>query len=64
MDNVFETPQPSQEYKERQEKLIRDTILEIGIVDELQKGSKEPSPQQNGSIVENLLKYYGTSSAG
>lgn len=59
MDNLFETPQPSKEYKERQEKLIRDTILEIGIVDELQKGSKEPSPQQSGSIVENLIKDFG-----
>lgn len=59
MDNVFETPQPSQEYKERQEKLIRDTILEIGIVDELQKGSKEPSPQQSGSVVENIIKNLG-----
>lgn len=59
MDNLFETPQPSQEYKERQVKLIRDTILEIGIVDELQKGSKEPSPQQSGSIVENLIKDFG-----
>lgn len=59
MDNVFETPQPSEEYKERQEKLIRDTILEIGIVDELQKGSKEPSPQQSGSIVENIIKNLG-----
>ncbi|SHE98342.1 RNA-binding protein [Dysgonomonas macrotermitis] len=59
MNNLFDTPQPSQEYKERQEKLIRDTILEIGIVDELQKGSKEPSPQQSGSIVENIIKSLG-----
>lgn len=59
MDNVFETPQPSKEYKERQKQLIRDTILEIGIVDELQKGSKEPSPQQSGSVVENLIKDFG-----
>lgn len=59
MNDLFETPQPSQEYKERQEKLIRDTILEIGIVDELQKGSKEPSPQQSGSVVENIIKNLG-----
>lgn len=59
MDNLFETPQPSEEYKKRQEKLIRDTILEIEIVDESQKGSKEPSPQQSGSVVENLIKDFG-----
>lgn len=59
MDNVFETPQPTKEYKERQEKLIRDTILEIGIEEESQKGSKELSPQQRGSTVENIIKNLG-----
>lgn len=59
MENLFETPQPSMEYKERQKKLIQDTILEIGIVDESQKGNKEPSPQQSGSVVENLIKDFG-----
>lgn len=59
MDNVFETPQPSEEYKVRQSELIQNAIFEIGIVDESQKGNKELNPQQSGSTVENIIKNLG-----
>lgn len=65
MDESFTIPQPSEEYKRRQTELIYVTIQEMGLLpteggkNDKQKGSKEPSPQQSGSIVENLIKDFG-----
>ena len=65
MEDLFTIPQPSEEYKRRQAELICGTIEEMGLIqtgegkNDKQKGNKESSPQQSGSIVENLIKDFG-----
>lgn len=64
MEDLFAIPQPSEEYKRRQNKLICNTIEEMGLLqgegkNDKQKGNKESSPQQSDSVVENLIKDFG-----
>lgn len=64
MEDLLTTPQPSEEYKRRQNELICNTIEEMGLIqgedkNDKQKGSKESSPQQSYSVVENLIKDFG-----
>lgn len=64
MEDLLTTPQPSEEYKRLQNKLISNTIEEMGLIhgegkNDKQKGNKESSPQQSDSVVENLIKDFG-----
>ena len=56
MDNVFETPQPSLEYKKRQQKLIQTTIKEMGLLPTETDEGKSDEQKDNNYLV-NLIGF-------
>lgn len=57
MDNVFETPQPTKEYKERQNKLIQTTIKEMGLLPTETDEGKNEKQKTSGNFLTNLIGF-------
>lgn len=57
MDNLLETPQPSEEYKKRQKELIQTTIKEMGLLPVETKGSKNDEQKINDNLLTNLIGF-------
>lgn len=57
MDNVFETPQPTKEYKERQKELIQTTIKEMGLLPTKTDEGKNEEQKTNDNILTNLIGF-------
>lgn len=57
MDNLFDTPQPSEEYKKRQKELIQTTIKEMGLLPAETKGGKNDEQKINDNLLTKLIGF-------
>lgn len=57
MDNLYEIPQPSKEYKERQKELIQTTIKEMGLLPAETKGGKNDKQKTSDDFLTNLIGF-------
>lgn len=57
MDNVFETPQPTKEYKERQKELIQTTIKEMGLLPTETDEGKTDKHKADDNFSTNLIGF-------
>lgn len=57
MDNVFETPQPTKEYKERQKELIQTTIKEMGLLPTETDEGKIDKQKTSSNFLTNLIGF-------
>lgn len=57
MNDLFETPQPTKEYKERQKELIQTTIKEMGLFPAETKGGKNDEQKASGNFLTNLIGF-------
>ena len=57
MDNVFETPQPTKEYKERQKELIQTTIKEMGLLSTETDEGKNDKHKEDDNFLTNLIGF-------
>lgn len=57
MNDLFETPQPSKEYKERQRELIQTTIKEMGLLPTETMEVKRDEQKTSNNFLTNLIGF-------
>lgn len=57
MENLFDTPQPTKEYKERQKELIQMTIKEMGLLPTETKEGTSDKQKMNNNFLTNLIGF-------